>query len=437
LLLQSGALRLACLAVFILNTGYGMVLPLLPVYARELGADVLLVGAMVSAFAFARMVLQVPGGLAADRLGPRNMAVAAMVLYAVPVALFAVSSDPGLLVGWRALQGVAEGLGIPALGALIVRYTRPEQRGEAYGTFTAFATAGLGAGPVLGGIIAGLLHWRMLFWLSCGASLLAAALLGVLRTREGSPAGESSAAGPGAAAPDTTADADATAPAGSDVPGARVAGSFGGDSWFSFLGGGRWRVFFALAALAFMGQFVYGAIEGIFPLYLDQVLAAGMGAIGAMFTINFVLFTVTQPPLGRAADRVGGLWPGAVGSLAICGSLLLLGLVRHTGLWLAVFGVEVLAGSAVYVFCRKLVADNFADTPGRAFGLMGALADVGLLLGPMAASLAFRVEPRLMFVVLAACALGAGLIAGGSAVAERRAAGTGRADSAGASGGGG
>ena len=58
-----------CVTTALLMAGHSCVAPVLPMFAEEFGASAAQVGATLSAFALARLVLNVPFGALADRAG--------------------------------------------------------------------------------------------------------------------------------------------------------------------------------------------------------------------------------------------------------------------------------------------------------------------------------------------------------------------------------
>ncbi len=57
--------------VFLTMTGLTLVAPILPLYAREFGVSRTAAGALISAFAIARLIFDVIGGIASDRVGSK------------------------------------------------------------------------------------------------------------------------------------------------------------------------------------------------------------------------------------------------------------------------------------------------------------------------------------------------------------------------------
>ena len=82
--------------------------PTLPNYARDLGAPLWVVGAMLSAYGIVQLLLRIPTGVASDWWGRRKpVFIGGLVSSLVGAIAFAAASDPWALVGARALTGLA------------------------------------------------------------------------------------------------------------------------------------------------------------------------------------------------------------------------------------------------------------------------------------------------------------------------------------------
>ena len=66
---EAEKLIVLCFATFMVMAGQGVVGPVLPLYARDFGVSTTVVGLTLTVFALARLILNVPAGLIADRFG--------------------------------------------------------------------------------------------------------------------------------------------------------------------------------------------------------------------------------------------------------------------------------------------------------------------------------------------------------------------------------
>lgn len=185
-------LIVASLLAFSIYMGFGMILPLLPLYVKELDGGGLAVGVLMASFMFTRAFLATPFGRLSDRVGRKKVIVSGMFLYAFLAFLFTVPDQWWGLLIVRVLQGTASAMVWPAGEALIVDSAPPERRGRAISIYMLFTNAGIVAGPLLGGAVLyytqevlglGLLgSYRVPFYFTSAISL-AGAFLGLFLLR--------------------------------------------------------------------------------------------------------------------------------------------------------------------------------------------------------------------------------------------------------------
>jgi EmrB/QacA subfamily drug resistance transporter len=97
----------------------------------------------------------------------------------VTSALCALAPSVELLIGARALQGIAGALLVPGSLALIAATFEGAARGQAVGTWTAWTGIAVVIGPAGGGALVEALSWRAIFWLNI--PLIAVTVTMVLR----------------------------------------------------------------------------------------------------------------------------------------------------------------------------------------------------------------------------------------------------------------
>ncbi len=111
--------------------GLFLILPVFAVHARGLpgGDQPLLVGLALGMYGLTQAVLQIPYGIASDRLGRKPVIIAGMLVFAAGSFLAAAAPDVMTVLVGRALQGA--GAVSAAVTALIADHTRDSQRTKA------------------------------------------------------------------------------------------------------------------------------------------------------------------------------------------------------------------------------------------------------------------------------------------------------------------
>ena len=140
------------ITAFVDMVGFVIVLPLLPYYATEFGANALQVGILISSFSLAQLAVAPLWGRASDRYGRRPMILAGLVLSAVAYVVFAFAGSLWLLLLSRVVQGMGGGT-IGVVQAYVADATPPEQRTKALGWLSAVTSLGAVVGPAFGSIL--------------------------------------------------------------------------------------------------------------------------------------------------------------------------------------------------------------------------------------------------------------------------------------------
>ena len=144
-----GKLVVLMITAFIDMVGTLMIIPLLPFYAKEFGANGLVVGLLVSSFAIAQLVSAPMWGRFSDRYGRRPALMVGLGASAIAYVIFAYSGTLWLLFLSRLVQGSGGGT-VSVIQAYVADALKPEERAKGLGWLSAATNAGVALGPVLG-----------------------------------------------------------------------------------------------------------------------------------------------------------------------------------------------------------------------------------------------------------------------------------------------
>ncbi len=145
------------LAVFVALVGFGIVIPLLPVYAEKFGAGGFEIGLLLMSYSLMQFLIAPIAGRISDRIGRRPVIIFALLLTTFSYVLFGLAESLPLLFVSRMLAGIG-GADITVAQAYIADITPPEDRVKGMGLFGAGFGVGFTVGPVLGGLLAPLGH---------------------------------------------------------------------------------------------------------------------------------------------------------------------------------------------------------------------------------------------------------------------------------------
>lgn len=132
--------------------GFGIVLPVLPFYAADFGADGLQTGLLFSIYSLVQLVMAPIWGRISDRIGRRPVLILGLLGSGAAYLVFARADSLSLLFLSRIVGGVG-GSTIPVAQAYIADVTPPARRAGNMGLIGAAFGLGFVIGPVLGGLL--------------------------------------------------------------------------------------------------------------------------------------------------------------------------------------------------------------------------------------------------------------------------------------------
>jgi DHA1 family multidrug resistance protein-like MFS transporter len=140
------------LALFIALLGVGIIAPIIPIYAMDLGATGITLGLMIAAFSISRGVLQPVVGSLSDRHGRKRFLVVGLLIYAAAGLAYLLATSVEHLIVIRLFHGVGSAMIVPIAMAYIGDLTPQGQEGKYMGILNIALFAGISGGPILGGV---------------------------------------------------------------------------------------------------------------------------------------------------------------------------------------------------------------------------------------------------------------------------------------------
>jgi MFS transporter, DHA1 family, multidrug resistance protein len=339
------------LAIFLVMMGFGIVLPVLQFYAREVGASPFEIGLLATSYAFMQFLFAPLWGGLSDRVGRKPVFSVGLLGYAVSFVIFGLSHQVWELFLARILGGVLSAATLPTAMAYVGDTTSEERRGGGMGMMGAAMGLGFTIGPGIGGILG---HYALSlpFFAGAGLALLTLALSwGALPE----PARHH-------ALPTGASRLDA------------IRQALGGPLAFFYL-------------VTLVGAFALAGLEATYALFAQDRLhltsAGGAGAIGVVFVVvGLVQAAILGGLVGRLITRWGeerlvrgGLLLAAVGYLLIT--------VTHNVATLAAYAAIAGAGhSLMRPSLASLISKRTEAGQGLSIGIMDSFDSLGRILGP-------------------------------------------------------
>lgn len=141
------------LSIFTATMGLGMVLPLLPVYAKTFGASGATIGLTMSAFAIPQLVVSPFAGKLADRFGRKPFLLLGAFAYFASAIGWWAADTLAVVILFRALSGIGSALIFSNAQAYVGDLAPPGSEGRYMGAFGVADFTGFGIGPLVAGVI--------------------------------------------------------------------------------------------------------------------------------------------------------------------------------------------------------------------------------------------------------------------------------------------
>ena len=348
-LLRDRAFMASMVVAVVVALGFGLVVPVLPEFARSFGVSRLAVGALISVFALVRLVSNLFTGALADRIGARRAVGYGAIIVAVSSVLSAAAPNYPALVILRGAGGLGSALFFNALLTLVITATPASMRGRAVGTLQGAFLLGIALGPSVGGLLAEPLglRWPLaIYGVFCGLAGVIALWL---------------------------------------LPKVKAASMRRPNPWGTLRRFLRTPEFVAALLMVAGERWAQAGVRfSLVPIFGTEVLGLDTAAVGLGLTLAALVHLALTWPAGRLVDLAGRRtlsWTSHAAFAAVC-----LGLAYVTGLAtfllvLALFGAATAFSS---VPPPAIVGDVVGEeNTGLAVGALNTAGDLGSVLGPV------------------------------------------------------
>jgi multidrug resistance protein len=360
------------MAVAIDLIGFGVVFPILPVYARRFHVSSGTATGLVSAFAAASFLFSPIWGRVSDRIGRKPVLVLSLVGTCVGSLLTGLAGGIALLYVGRVVDGIS-GASVSVAQAAVSDVATPEQRARLFGLLGAAFGIGFVAGPALGALAA-LAGPRVPFYVAAALAGMNA-LVALRRLPETHHPGQHAAA-----ATDTRPRNPLAALAGGRGVGTLIAVAFG-------------------ALLAF------SSFEATFALFGQRRLGFGIGSSAAVFAvIGLVIVGVQGGLVHNVVTRIGETATLRAGLLVDMAGLLVLAFARTwLGLVPALLALTVGQGLVQTTMSSTLAGRADPARRGEVLGAQQSAGGLARVVGPVLGGVLFqRVGPGAPYIAGAA-----------------------------------
>lgn len=380
------------LTVFLDLVGFGIVLPLLPIYTQDFGAGGFLIGAIMASYSLMQFIFAPIWGHLSDRFGRRPIMLISIAGSSISYGLFALASAHAgptgliMLLGSRIFAGIC-GANITVAQACIADISPPDQRSRKMGLIGMAFGLGFIFGPALGGLSYKFFGITGPGWVAatfCGLNFLSA--LAIL--------------------PETRQPSSEHVP---DRPGLR--------QWMRILS--TPKIGF-LVTLFFLATFCFTCFETTLPLLIRHMLHLDIEhddrsklIVGYLFAYSGVIGAIVQGGLiGRLVKHLGERKVIALSLVLTAASLGPLPFVHG---WVSLLTVLALLAIGSGLTRPPLFGLLSLLTPaheqGATLGVAQSAGSLSRIVGPIFAASLYTNWPALPYVICAAISLLAGFLA--------------------------
>ncbi|HLZ37512.1 MAG TPA: MFS transporter [Mycobacteriales bacterium] len=335
---------------FSVALGYGIVAPAIPVFARNFGVGREAAAAVISAFAFMRLVSALATGRLVDRFGERVILATGIGIVAASSALAGLARSYVELLVLRGAGGVGSAMFSISALSLLLRTVPTGLRGQASGLWSGGFLLGGIAGPAIGGAVTAV-SIRAPFFLYA-ATLAVAGTIGLVALRRTPLAAQEDEHATGGRAGLAAAVRD---PAYRAALAAHLA-----DAWA-----------------------VLGVRSALIPLFVADVLRRDPVWTGVGFVVVAAINAATLVPAGRLADTRGRRPVVVAGCLLAAVAMTTLALDDSLPGYLAAMAVFGLGSGLLDVGPAAMLGDSLRGRRGTPVAAYSMAGDLGSVAGPL------------------------------------------------------
>ena len=138
--------------MFLVMVGFGIIIPVIPFYAEEMGATPTQLGLLMAVYSLMQFLFAPMWGRISDRIGRKPVIMIGILGLSLSFFLMAISTQLWMLFAARIIGGFLSSANMPTVMAYVADITSEEDRGKGMGIIGASIGMGFIFGPAIGGI---------------------------------------------------------------------------------------------------------------------------------------------------------------------------------------------------------------------------------------------------------------------------------------------
>lgn len=329
--------------------GAGIVAPLLPVYALNLGAAGIMIGFIFSSFSISRSIALPAVGYLSDRFGKKKFITFGLISYVAVSISYCLAKSAWTLVFIRLGHGLAAAMIVPVASAYVGELSPSGHEGKYMGILNVGVFGGLGVGPFLGGVISDAWGMKTAFLTMAALNTIAFVIVLLL------------------------------------VPERKGTGKIiEASSYFKLLKNGRILALMTYRASHFFGV---GIIWSFMPLLIIGGHRLSTTYSGGFISLSVLTATILQAPVGKMADHYNRKIIALLGGIFMVVAMAIIPFSSTYTMLCTGIILSGLAGGFIAPAISALTVSEgrFQHAMGSVMGLVLMGQSLGIMLGPIIA----------------------------------------------------
>ncbi|MEM8858736.1 MAG: MFS transporter [Chloroflexota bacterium] len=337
---------------FLFSVAQGMIVPVLPLFAKNLTESFQLIGWVLAADFLGQVLSDIPTGYIMERIGRRRGMIVGLAVLAITTGIIFFTTAIWQIFMLRLLSGFGVALYSVSRHAWMADGVNVAQRGRALSVLGGVFRGGKTVGPILGGTLAVTFGQEPTFIFFAALLVLPMLILAFVPERK---------------------EANPVQPKNAHHP-----------SEFVDVVKDHWQVLLPAGGGAFFAQMVRAARNVVLPLFAAVVLSLNEQEIGTIVSASSLVDTVLFPVAGILMDRFGRKF--AIVPSFVFQGIGVFGITLATGYWGLMFAAIFIGlGNGISAGTMMTLGADLspADKRGSFLGVWRLIGDAGFFTAPL------------------------------------------------------
>lgn len=369
-------LRNFCTYRLLFGIAYSIMIPLIPLFLRDLGLTTVLIGTVMSSYGISKTLIQIPFGVISDKVGDKVILVLALLLMSVVPFSYTLTNSPTVASYIYIIQGAILGMAAPATFSVLSRSVDEKRRGESTGLASSVFTLGGGIGACIGGyFISALGNYNYAFYISTfGIILTLLYVLFKIKSNNSSNLHKDN-------------NKHSFIEVLKEIKQYKL----------------TYKIL-VLGSIAFLGDYIYGCVVALIHFYAKDVLNSTIAYSSAIISVYLIVFGIGAPIAGWISDKIGNKKQLFLSFIVMNLTLLGLSFTKNIILFTVIIIIYFLGATFLNASLQSTLSEFGSNNKikGIVFGFVGASESLGYAMGPFISAYIYNINKSFLFLGLLA-----------------------------------